>query len=261
MQKAQKPSAARRGIKRTMINKTIGDLEMSDAKKDLKAGEEIPDILAGRIKRLERIEMLRDALLPKAMEGHVKSVVTIIKCDDIEEKILKSLEKLWGQKTEETAAPRIFYTPGECAAILGVTPNTIRKTIQRGELAANLTPGGHYRIRREEMGRYRASNAEKNMGNSEKSEKSNATTEAEKSDSQLVVLPPEGQTQTEAPVPPNRAGNVEKICGKSNESNPAPPSTEGLNLVRVGHEIIQFNSKGAVVEPGNDLMENVGGGP
>jgi len=232
---------------------------MVDAKKDLKAGEEIPDIRAGRIKRLERIEMLRDALLPKAMEGHVKSVVTIIKCDDIEEKLLKSFEKLWGQKTEETAAPRIFYTPGECAAILGVTPNTIRKTIQRGELAASLTPGGHYRIRREEMGRYRASNAEKNMENSEKSEKSNATTEAEKSDSQLVVLPPEGQTQTEAPVPPNRAGNVEKICGKSNESNPAPPSTEGLNLVRVGHEIIQFNSKGAVVEPGNDLMENVGG--
>ena len=129
---------------------------MTNANETLIAGEEIPDIHAGKIKRLERIELLRDALLPKAMEGHVKSIVTIIKCDNIEEKLLESLEKKRG-----AAAPDIFYTPGECAAILGVAANTVRRTILRGELAASLTPGGHYRIRREEMGRYRAGNTEK----------------------------------------------------------------------------------------------------
>lgn len=143
--------------------------------------DEIPAVATGKIRRLERIELLRDALLPKAMKGDVKSVATIIMCDDLEDKILDDLEnnreqdsilKMFGNKPVTKPAINIYYTPGECAAILGVTPNTIRKTIMRGELAASLTPGGHYRILMKELGRYRASKTQKMA---EKSNESNAT--------------------------------------------------------------------------------------
>lgn len=39
-----------------------------------------------------------------------------------------------------------FYTPAEVARRVGVSRQTIVKWIERGELEAELTPGGHHRI-------------------------------------------------------------------------------------------------------------------
>jgi excisionase family DNA binding protein len=163
---------------------------MEDVNMDERTGwavVSLPDAAAGRIKRLERIGMLRDALLPKAMQGDLRSVATIIKCEDIEEKLFENFEEkrrsdsialAIGKKPEELAIGPIFYTPGECAAILGVTTNTIRSTIQRGELAASLTPGGHHRILREEMGRYLAINLKKLDENSNERNECNERNES-----------------------------------------------------------------------------------
>jgi excisionase family DNA binding protein len=67
---------------------------------------------------------------------------------------------------------------------LGVTPKTIRNAILRGELAASLTPGGHHRIRREEVGRY-MTDIEKIVENSEESEKSEKSNETPRGDTSL----------------------------------------------------------------------------
>jgi excisionase family DNA binding protein len=39
-----------------------------------------------------------------------------------------------------------FYTPSEVADRVGVSRQTVIKWIERGELEAELTPGGHHRI-------------------------------------------------------------------------------------------------------------------
>src|SRR5687767_6908331 len=39
-----------------------------------------------------------------------------------------------------------FYTPSEIAERVGVSRQTVIKWIERGELEAELTPGGHHRI-------------------------------------------------------------------------------------------------------------------
>jgi excisionase family DNA binding protein len=39
-----------------------------------------------------------------------------------------------------------FYTPAEVARRVGVSRQTVVKWIERGELEAELTPGGHHRI-------------------------------------------------------------------------------------------------------------------
>lgn len=53
----------------------------------------------------------------------------------------------------ESKAPRTYlklkkkyYTPAEVAKRVGVSRQTIVKWIERGELEAELTPGGHHRI-------------------------------------------------------------------------------------------------------------------
>ncbi len=39
-----------------------------------------------------------------------------------------------------------YYTPSEIAERVGVSRQTVIKWIERGELEAELTPGGHHRI-------------------------------------------------------------------------------------------------------------------
>jgi excisionase family DNA binding protein len=39
-----------------------------------------------------------------------------------------------------------YYTPSEVADRIGVSRQTVIKWIERGELEAELTPGGHHRI-------------------------------------------------------------------------------------------------------------------
>jgi excisionase family DNA binding protein len=43
------------------------------------------------------------------------------------------------------------YTTGEIAALCHVTINAVKKWIASGKLSAFRTPGGHYRISREEF--------------------------------------------------------------------------------------------------------------
>jgi hypothetical protein len=125
------------------------------------------------------------------------------------------------------------------------------------------------------MGRYRASNAEKFCEKSNESNESNAITEGHKFDSQLGVLPLTGQTQTGLSVPPMREGdgesrgqemepqidsNVEKLCEKSNEPNPAPPSKEYLfNSATLDTSASLRREPNATTEGLNWV--NVGGGP
>ena len=47
-----------------------------------------------------------------------------------------------------------FLTTGEVAQYFSVTVNTIKRWISEGKLRAILTPGGHYRIPREEFKRF-----------------------------------------------------------------------------------------------------------
>ncbi len=49
-----------------------------------------------------------------------------------------------------------FLTTGEVAQYFSVTVNTIKRWISEGKLRAILTPGGHYRIPREEFKRFLA---------------------------------------------------------------------------------------------------------
>ena len=41
---------------------------------------------------------------------------------------------------------KLYYTPAEVAERVGVSRQTVIKWIERGELEAELTPGGHHRI-------------------------------------------------------------------------------------------------------------------
>jgi excisionase family DNA binding protein len=141
-----------------------------------------PDSSAGRRQQLDRIKTMRGALLPKAMEGDVRSVGAILKCDERELKLLKiDDEKLehkyvfsWideEEPTGEAVRPTVWHTPGECAAILGVSPKTVRRAVERGDLPAVRTPGGHCRVRREDLERYRDATAKKRADKSVKPDK------------------------------------------------------------------------------------------
>ncbi len=151
------------------ISKTIDGERGTPTEENLPApssGAQPPDPSAGRRQQLDRIKTLRGALLPKAMEGDVRAVGAILKCDERELKLLKIDDEKrehkyvfsWIDEEEpagEAVRPTVWHTPGDCAAILGVAPETVRRAVKRGELPAVRTPGGHCRVRGEDMERYR----------------------------------------------------------------------------------------------------------
>ncbi|MCB0879727.1 MAG: excisionase family DNA-binding protein [Thermoleophilia bacterium] len=51
-----------------------------------------------------------------------------------------------GQAKTYLKLKKKYYTPAEVARRVGVSRQTIVKWIERGELEAELTPGGHHRI-------------------------------------------------------------------------------------------------------------------
>ena len=60
------------------------------------------------------------------------------------------------ETTEDTGSPpntsdAELLTPRQAAAMLGVTRQTVRNYIYKGRLKTYKTPGGHYRIRREDL--------------------------------------------------------------------------------------------------------------
>ncbi len=146
------------------------------------SGAQSPDPSGERREQLDRIKTLRGALLPKAMEGDVRSVGAILKCDERELKLLKTDDEKREQKyvfswideeepTGEAVRPTVWHTPGECAAILGVSPRTVGRAVERGDLPAVRTPGGHCRVRGEDLERYREGAAKKRADKSVKPDK------------------------------------------------------------------------------------------
>ena len=49
-----------------------------------------------------------------------------------------------------------YFSTGQAAKLCAVTPDTVLKWIKRGRLRARRTPGGHYRISREDLDELRA---------------------------------------------------------------------------------------------------------
>lgn len=188
--KTQKPSAQIRFIKQRMIENETGGT--ADGERETPAGENLPappsgdqspDTSGERRQQLDRIKTLRGALLPKAMKGDVRAVDAILKCDERELKLLKIDDEKREHKyvfswldeeepTGEAVRPTIWHTPGDCAAILGVTPKTVRRAVERGDLPAVRTTGGHRRVRGEDLERYRDAMAKKRADKPDNSDNS-----------------------------------------------------------------------------------------
>jgi excisionase family DNA binding protein len=76
------------------------------------------------------IRKLREELLAAGRDREAEAVATL--AGDSEEVYLRLRKP--------------FFTPSEVAERVGVSRQTVIKWIERGELDAELTPGGHHRI-------------------------------------------------------------------------------------------------------------------
>ncbi|MBI3794784.1 MAG: helix-turn-helix domain-containing protein [Nitrospinae bacterium] len=95
------------------------------------------------------------------MRGNVWAVGALLKCDKHETKIFEAEEeriaKLNANPANQAPQKHVFswideevpewLTPGECAKILGVSPRTVVRLIDQGDLEEFKTKGGHRRIR------------------------------------------------------------------------------------------------------------------
>jgi len=167
------------------------------------SGSEFPNPSVIELRQLERTDMLRAALLPKALKGDVRAVRAILKCDVHETKIL--------------AKQDVWRTPGECAAILGVSAKTISRAAERGELLAVKTNGGHRRIRREDLESYRVGAKKSDENKSDKSDKSDSvelestpqkTDKSDKSDSMELEVAENNGTASTTESPQLMTGEV-----------------------------------------------------
>jgi excisionase family DNA binding protein len=76
------------------------------------------------------LRALRDELGANGREREAEALATVT--GDAEEVFLRLRKR--------------YYTPSEVADRVGVSRQTVIKWIERGELEAELTPGGHHRI-------------------------------------------------------------------------------------------------------------------
>jgi excisionase family DNA binding protein len=168
--------------------------------------ENTDDPAVARQQQIARTQQIRYAMLAHAMRGDVRAVGAILKCDEREADLLKIGEankkheyviRWQGGSDEDGPRKQVWLSPGECAAILGVSVKTISRAAERGELSAIKTNGGHRRIRREDLESYRT--ATKNSEN--KSDKS------DKSDSVKLEVTENKGTGS----PPSREGQLLKI--------------------------------------------------
>lgn len=136
--------------------------------------------------QLERTQILRGALWKKAIKGDARSIALVLKCDQHESEILETFKIYRKRKPnfqwiEEEPPDGLgeeipLSSPGECAELLGVSVKTIARAVENGELPAVTTPGGHRRIRIDDLEKYRAKIAKKNGKKSDKSDKSDNKT-------------------------------------------------------------------------------------
>jgi excisionase family DNA binding protein len=122
---------------------------------------------------LERIEVMRRAVLQKVLEGDGWMVYSILKCNEQEIKLLDLLDGKEKEPIEiawEEDEPTVWHTTGECAAILGVSPRTVLNAINSGILPAERTNGNHSRIKHEDLMRFKNGGALEIPENPENSE-------------------------------------------------------------------------------------------
>ncbi|MCW2922953.1 MAG: Helix-turn-helix domain [Thermoleophilia bacterium] len=118
--------------------------------------------------RLRALEQLREEMVSSGRSVELEALDTVIaatrmSAERSEPTVGQGSATGGARQVESLAAPRAasgtskapktylklkkkYYTPAEVARRVGVSRQTIVKWIERGELEAELTPGGHHRI-------------------------------------------------------------------------------------------------------------------
>src|SRR3954454_8380603 len=89
--------------------------------------------MGARATDLKTLHRLREELAAAGREREAAAIDAVIGEPAGREELVLKLHKRW-------------YTPAEVAERVGVSRQTVVKWIERGELDAELTPGGHHRI-------------------------------------------------------------------------------------------------------------------
>lgn len=97
-------------------------------------------ILGGRTGELEALDQLLTQARSAAGAGSVSSTGSLASMPESQHATSKARPKTYLKLKKK------YYTPAEVAKRVGVSRQTIVKWIERGELEAELTPGGHHRI-------------------------------------------------------------------------------------------------------------------
>ncbi len=115
---------------------------MSQSDERIRALEQLREelILGGRSSELEALDLLlvqaRATAKPQSSEAALPSTPGTPGATSASRNRPKTYLKL----------KKKYYTPAEVAKRVGVSRQTIVKWIERGELEAEMTPGGHHRI-------------------------------------------------------------------------------------------------------------------
>ena len=89
--------------------------------------------MGGRAEDRKTLHRLREELAAAGREHEAAALDALLGTPGEGEEQFLKLRKRW-------------YTPAEVAERVGVSRQTVVKWIERGELDAELTPGGHHRI-------------------------------------------------------------------------------------------------------------------
>jgi excisionase family DNA binding protein len=89
--------------------------------------------MGARAEDRKTLHRLREEMAAAGRDREVAALDSLLGVDANGEEVVLKLRKRW-------------YTPAEVADRVGVSRQTVVKWIERGELDAELTPGGHHRI-------------------------------------------------------------------------------------------------------------------
>jgi excisionase family DNA binding protein len=89
--------------------------------------------MGARAQDRKTLYRLREELAAAGREREVAALDALLTPEADGEEVVLKLRKRW-------------FTPAEVAERVGVSRQTVVKWIERGELDAELTPGGHHRI-------------------------------------------------------------------------------------------------------------------
>lgn len=120
------------------------ELKMSQSDDRIRALEQLREelILGGRSSELEALDLL--LVQARATSGYTPTAPAPVVPDTP-----GAATAAAGGRTRPKTYLKLkkkYYTPAEVAKRVGVSRQTIVKWIERGELEAEMTPGGHHRI-------------------------------------------------------------------------------------------------------------------